>query len=118
MQDPPSPAISLQSRNAENATASSVITLNDNTTLMEIAAVGAPAAIRWVATTDTQASVVTVIGTANYDHIIPSGTYRKFVVPQEVIGTSSIVGLNKQSGLYNRIAYKTIGVGSILSAEY
>lgn len=103
---------------SENATVSSVITLNDNTTDLEIGAVGAPAFIRWIGRGDTQGSVISAAGTANYDNMIPSGAVRKFVIPVETIGTSSIVGANIANGLYNRIAYKSGGIGSVLSAQY
>lgn len=103
---------------SENATVSSVITLNDNTTDLEVAAVTAPAFIRWIARSDTQGSVISAAGTANYDNIIPAGTVRKFVVPVEQLGTSSLVGANIANGLYNRLAYKSGGIGSVLSVQY
>lgn len=103
---------------SENATVSSVITLNDNTTDLEIGAVTAPAFIRWIARSDTQASVISAAGTANYDNFIPAGTVRKFVVPIEQLGTSSIVGANIANGLYIRLAYKSGGIGSVLTAQY
>lgn len=112
----PKPA--LVTRTSENATASSVVTLSDNTTMIELAAVGGTAVLKWIQTSDTTASVISEAGTANYDHVIPSGQVRRFVVPQESIGTSSIVGANKQNGLYNRVAYKTVGVASVMTTEY
>ncbi len=103
----------------ENGTASSVITFTDNTTVVEVAAVDAPVFIRWIPTTDTQASVIGVAGsTANYDDVIPKNTTRIFPIPVETQGTASIVGANKQNGLYNRIAWKTGGIGSILAVEF
>jgi hypothetical protein len=104
---------------SENGTASSVITFTDNTTVVEVAAVDAPVFIRWIPTTDTQASVIGVAGsTANYDDVIPKNTTRIFPIPAETQGTASIVGANKQNGLYNRIAWKTGGIGSILAVEF
>lgn len=105
---------------SENATVSSVITLNDNTTDIEISGVGAPVVIRWVPRTDTQASVLNAAGTANYDSMIAANGIRRFIVPIETIGTSSLVGANIANGLYNRIAWKSIGsvTGSILSTQY
>lgn len=103
----------------ENGLASSVMTVSQDTTEIEIMAQTAAVAMRWVATTDTQASVVAVAGaTANYDHIIPSGMVRRFVIPRERTGTSSIVGANIKNGLYQRYAVKSLVVGSVLSAEY
>lgn len=104
---------------SENATASSVITVTDNTTVVGVTTVGAPAFIRWVPRTDTQASVVTVAGaTANYDDVIPANTTRIFPIPQEQLGTASIVGANIANGLYNRVAVKTAGIGSVLTVEF
>lgn len=103
---------------SENATVSSVITVNDNTTDLEIAAVGATGFVKWITKGDTTASVISVAGTANYDVVIPSGTVRRLVIPRETLGTSSIVGANIANGLYNRVAYKTGGIGSILATQY
>lgn len=102
----------------EDGTASSVVTMTDNTTQIEIAAVGGPAVMRWVATTDTQASVVSAVSGANFDHVIPTGMYRKFVVPKERISVTSLVGVNIREGLFRRVATKSIGTASVLLTEY
>lgn len=112
------PVKALQTIVSENATVSSVISFNENTTTIEVAAIGTGAAIRWVATTDTQASIITAAGTSNYDNIVPVNTVRKFVVPRENQGVASIVGLNVREGLYRRVAMRSLGVGSILSSQY
>lgn len=104
---------------SENGTASSVLTLTDNTTVVGITAGGAPAFIKWITTGDTQASVVAVAGsTANYDDVIPANTTRIFPIPMETAGTTSIVGANKANGLYNRMAWKSGGIASILAVEF
>lgn len=104
---------------SENGSASSVVTLNDNTTVIEVAAVGTPVAIRWITTTDTAASVLTATGSGgNFDDVVPAGTVRVFPIPQERIGTSSIVGANKANGLYNRVAWKNFGTGSVIGVEF
>lgn len=119
LQEYPPAVLSVTRITSENATVSSVITLNDQTTMLEIAAIGAPAAFRWVPTSDTQASVVTAAGaSANYDHVVASGTVRKFVVPQERQAITSIAGANVMNGLYSRVAWRTIGVGSIMSSQF
>lgn len=119
MQEYPSPIKAIARNVSENAVASSVVTLNDGTTKIEIAAVGQAVAMRWVPSTDTQASVVAVAGaTANFDHIIPSGQVRQFVVPQERAGVSSICGANVMNGLFARLAFKSSGIGSVLATEY
>lgn len=113
----------------ENGTASSVITLSDNTTAIEIsggASTTVAAVMRWVpvgeGTSAPFASVIAIAGaTANYDHVIPPSTVRRFVVPIEVNnpqGYSSQVGLNIENGLYRRVAIKTQGVASVLLTEY
>ncbi len=108
----------ITTTSSENAIASSVITVNDNTTDLEVSAVGAPAVIKWIGRGDTIGSVISVAGTANFDVVIPSGVVRHLVIPRETQGTSSLVGANIANGLYNRIAWKTIGAGSILATQY
>lgn len=104
---------------SENGTASSVITVTDNTTVVGVTAVGSPVFIRWIARTDTAASVVAATGaTANFDDVIPANTTRIFPIPQEIQGTGSIAGANTQAGLYARVAWKTIGSGSIIGVEF
>lgn len=104
----------------ENIAASSVITLTDNTTVVEIAAGAGPVAIRWVAANDTQASVVTAGATANFDHIISPEAPRRFVVPIENVSPQpSIVGLNVQNGLFKRLAWKSASaIASVYGAEF
>lgn len=107
----------------ENATASSVVTLSDNTTLLEVGTGAAAAVLRWVTAGDTQASVVAIAGaTANFDHLIPPNTIRRFVLPIEVInnaqGYSSMVGQRVAYGLFARVAVKTQGIGSVLLSEF
>lgn len=121
LQSFPPVALAQQRSTSENATVSSVLTVSDNTVSLEVAAVGTAAAFKWIARTDTTASVITIAGaTANYDHIIQSGETRKFAIPQEVAGASqgSVVGINRQAGLYQRYAIKSMGIGSVLTAEF
>lgn len=106
--------VALVARYSDNGAVSSVITMNDNTTLLEVSATGTPAIVRWVPSTDTAASVIST----NYDVIVPPNTLRKLPVPHETTGTSSIVGLGVQAGLYRRYAWKNIGAGSVMSNEY
>lgn len=108
----------LVAMTSENATVSSVITVNDNTTDLEVSAVGTTGFVKWIGRSDTTASVITAAGTANYDVVIPAGTLRRLVIPRETQGTSSIVGANIANGLYNRYAIKSAGIGSILSVQY
>lgn len=124
MQEYPAPIVAKDSWLSENATASSVLLLGHNTTALEVHAGGKDAVIRWVAATGAAAgvsSVVAVAGaTANFDHVIPAGTVRRFAVPIEVAGTaqSSVQGVNRAEGLYNRVAWKTQGISSVFANEY
>lgn len=110
---------------SNNATASSVITLNDGTTTVDIYAAGQSVAIRWVPASETAsvspfASVITAPGgTANFDYVIPQNYYRRFVVPIEGQGVSSIVGIGVQAGTYRRLAVISAGtVSSIMVSEF
>lgn len=104
----------------ENGSASSVITLSANTTAIEIAAPATDRAVlmRWVATSDTQASVTAL----NLDHVVPANTFRRFVVPVESqnasAGYGSMVGANIDKGLFRRVAVITAGPGSVITTEY
>lgn len=122
MQEYPAPVIALARNVLEQGTISSVILLNEGTTAIEIGAVAGSAVMRWVATSDTQASVISITGTANYDHVIPTGTVRRFVVPVEsnpASGYPSLVLANREYGLYRRIAIKSvIAAASVLTSEY
>jgi hypothetical protein len=120
----PAPFKSVQEFYSPNAVASSVVTLSQNTTALEIAAGATPVIMRWVATSDTAASVVAV-GSPNFDHVVPANTVRRFVVPIEsgvntTFGatTTSVQGQNREYGLYRRLAYKTEAAASVYVAEF
>lgn len=116
MQEFPAPFKAQTSRVSENASASSVITLGHDTVSLEVYAGQTPALLRWIATTDTQASVIST----NYDHVIPKDRLRRFTVPRERMasGYTSVQGVNRGEGLYQRVAYMSTGVGSVLLAEF
>lgn len=129
LQEFPTPYVALTRTNKENASASSVFGLSHNTTVVEVAAIGGPAAIKWIATSDTTASVYTsstIAGAAgaqiNFDNIIGTGTVRRFVVPKESsnVAANSVVGVNRREGLYQRIAVKSASdtTSSVLTTEY
>lgn len=107
----PAPLKALQQFGA-GAGFSSVITLHDNATQVEITVMGiesSGAVIRWIPTTETAgvspfASVIASAAGANYDHAIAVGTTRIFAIPKESQGVNSIVGLGVQNGLYRRMA--------------
>lgn len=106
---------------------SSVISFTDNTTMIEVGAIGGGGiAIRWVPVTETAAvspfgSVIASGAGANFDHIVPPGTYRRFVIPVETAGApQSVVGDNKRLGLYQRVAWvnTTALSSSVLGTEF
>lgn len=80
--------------------ASSVVSFGSNTTVIEVTAGSNVLALKW-----GSASVIAAAGTANYDHLIPIQTTRRFVVPQSIMGaTGSTVGANALNGLYTSAA--------------
>ena len=116
----PAPIPAKVTTSSENGTVSSTINLSANTTTLEIAAVNGPVTMKWITTGNTNASVITAAGTANFDHIIPAASFRRFTVPIE--GTyqnpGSLVGVNTLNGLYQRVAYKSVGNASVMVTEY
>ena len=121
----PLKAIATTTRDATGTPAvSSILVLTDNTTAIEVSASGGPAYIRWMAQSLVDSSVagtsVLATGAANYDHIIPAATVRRFVVPistdtNKTVGASatSVVGQNVEYGLFKNVGM--IGTGAITS---
>lgn len=123
----PAPLKAVEQYYSENAVASSVLTLTENTTAIEIATGGTPIIMRWVGRSDTEASVVAAPTTsANFDHAIPANTVRRFVVPIEITNNgvqvgataTSMVGANIENGLFRRVAYKSQANASVFTSEY
>lgn len=120
MQGLPPPVIALATTTAVT-NISSIVTLNNNTTDIEVASLNAAAAIKWIGVNAAQTSVIaSSLGTSNFDHVVPSGTLRKFVVPRETQGIAGPALANSVHGLYQRLAVIPIsaGVSSILVTEY
>lgn len=117
-QNTPAPFKAVKQYFSANGTASSVITFTQDTTAIEIATGGTAVVMRWVNVADTQASVTT----ANFDHAIPAGNQRRFVIPIEAQyqtnPNASAVGANTEYGLFKRVAYQNVGVGSVFVSEY
>lgn len=121
----PAPYKAIARYARENAAASSVVTLTQDTTAIEIATAGSPGVMRWIATTDTEASVFANASIQTYDHVIPANTVRRFVVPIES-GTNttfgatitSVQGQNREYGLFRRVAFATTGISSVYVSEY
>lgn len=119
MQEFAVPFVALTADSSENNAVSSLITLTDNTTVLEVGAVGSGAVLKWISTGNTNPSVISAAGTANFDNFIAPNTVRRFAIPIEsFVAQSSIVGLNKQYGLYNRVAVKSVGASSVLTTQY
>lgn len=120
MQEMPSPVPALTTTAAVTAL-SSVFTLNNKTTSIEVAAPNAAVAIKWIAVGAAQTSVISSFaGAVNFDHIIPAGSYRRFVVPRETQGIAGPALPNSVHGLYQRLAAvpTTAAVSSVLVTEY
>lgn len=124
--DAPPPFLALDEYQVENAVVSSAISLNPNTTELEIGAFGGQGiVIRWVPLTETaavapRASVVASGLGADFDHWVPSGQVRRFVVPKETIGQVAGGQIGSVNGLYQRLAWINAGTtaSSILAVEY
>ena len=110
---------------SEDASVSSVITLTHDTTMIEVVAIGAlPTAgvMRWVtsvAGSNASTSVISAAATRNFDHVIPNNRVLKIAVPIETNPqTGSVQGINRELGLYRRVAIKSIGIASVLLVEF
>lgn len=112
MQEFPAALDAIQSFGSSNTAASSVVTLADNAVNLEVTTGANPVALRWVATTDTQASVIAVGASANFDHVVPANATRRFAVPVEGNQVASIVGDGVREGLYRRVAWITAASNS------
>lgn len=132
LQEFPAPVRALATSMRENAVASSALAINPNTTHLEVGAVGGHGvALRWVRVGEVPAASsvfnVSVISSgvgANFDHIVPAGTYRRLAVPKETggIGPQGLAGAQIGSvyGLYQRLAVVNISTSasSVLFVEY
>lgn len=110
------PAFVSNQSQSGNPAVSSVITLSDKTTVIELMAIGgnngnAGIIGKW--------GVGSVSGTS-FDIQVNSGQTRMFVVPQSVFGNASIAGANVANGLYPALSvkYATPQACSVLSIEY
>lgn len=117
--------VALASTTKPNASASSILLLNDNTAEIEVAAQGQNIAGKWFtqAVIDSSVagtSVITDAGTANYDFFVAQNTVRNFVLPivSQVLNMNSVAGVRGQYGLPVGVGYKTFaGTGSVLTIE-
>jgi hypothetical protein len=129
MQQFPAPYKAVVVTHKPNCSSSSVLYLNPDTTLIEIAAVGGQGlAIRWVPSVEGAAATpyMSVVGatsllgiTPNFDHIIPTDTVRRFVIPKATIGQATGQA-GSVNGLYVKMAFINAGTtaASILATEF
>jgi len=108
---------------SDNKATSSIIILTDNTTFLEVGAIGAGAAIKFLtqSTVDSSVagtSVISAAGTANADHFFAPDTINKIAIPVAYQVQTSIVGANVQNGLYKHIAIKSLGASSVMVNEF
>ena len=106
-------------------TVSSILILTHNTTAIEVTATGGPAYIRWLSQNVVDSSVagtsvIATGATANFDHVIPNATVRRFVVPVAIEPTSStsVMGANRANGLYSHMAYAGATASIIAVTQY
>lgn len=126
MQEYPAPYLSTGRGMRENAVASSVIVLSQNTSAVEVGTFGGQGVvIRWIPATETPSvspysSVIASGVAANYDHYVPPSTYRRFVVPREVMGLGASQAVGSMNGLYSRLAIVNAGTtaSSVLTSEF
>lgn len=112
-QAPPAVAAVATTVRDTTPTTSSIRTLTADTTAIEVTATGGPVFIKWLkqSVVDSSVAGTSVLATgsgANFDHIIPAATFRRFVVPIAVNnpqGHGSQVGANIENGLYANIGF-------------
>lgn len=127
LQSFPAPFLSTARYNSTNAVASSVLSLNPNTSEIEVSTFGGQGAVlRWIPLTETAAvspfaSVIASGLGANFDHAIPAGQLRQFVVPRETQGLGTTPQqIGSTFGLFQRVAIINAGAtaSSILVSEF
>ena len=122
----PPAKIALASTNKENASASSILLLNDATAEIQVTAAGQNTAGKWlsISTIDSSVagtSVITAAGaTTNFDFMIPNNTEKRLVVPVLTqVTTFGNLNTGSMYGLARGVAFKTfVGTGSVLTAEF
>jgi hypothetical protein len=129
MDNSPAPYKAVAVTHKPNCSSSSVLYLHPDTTVIEVSAHGGQGvAIRWVPSVEGAAATpyMSVVGATsllgispNFDHVVASDTFRRFVIPRETRG-----GLAGQAasvhGLYSKMAFINTGTtaASILATEF
>ena len=123
----PPAKVALATTHKENASASSILLLNQNTTEVEIAAPGTGAVGKWLslATIDSSVAGTSVIsgaaGGPNFDFVVSQNTQRRFVVPvvAQVLNFGAAVSASSMYGLAAGVALKSlVGNTSVLTVEF
>ena len=129
MQQFPAPYKAVAVIHKANCSSSSVLYLNPDSTLIEIAAWGGQGvAIRWVPSVEgagatpfmSVVAATSLLGiTPNFDHIIPTDTVRRFVIPKATMGQATGQA-GSVNGLYVKMAFINTGTtaSSILATEF
>jgi hypothetical protein len=129
LQEFPAPYKAVVTTHKPNCSSSSILYLNPNTTLIEVSAFGGQGvAVRWVPSVEGAAATPfgSVVGATsllgispNFDHIIPTGVVRRFVIPKETMGQATGQAASIH-GLYSKMAFINTGTtaASILATEF
>lgn len=126
MQEYPAPFLSTARSQRDNAVASSVLVLNQNSGALEVGTSGGQGlVIRWIPLTETASvspfsSVIASGVAANFDHFVPPNNYRRFVIPRETYGQTASGQIGSMNGLYQRVAIVNAGTtaSSVLTSEF
>jgi len=122
--DSPPAEVALSRSVRDNASASSILVVSDDTTAIEVAATNGAAFIKWLQQSVVDSSVagtsiVSAASGANFDNVVPANTVRRFVIPiAKTVQTTSIQGINPTNGLYKNVAIKTAGIASVAAIEF
>lgn len=110
------PAFPTNQSQAGVPTVSSVVSLNDKTTIIEISAMTGNAGSGGIIGKWGVSSVTST----NFDFFVGSGVTRDLVVPVSVMGVTSVAGANVANGLYNSVSLKTATAqsSSVFTSEY
>lgn len=129
--DSPPPVLAIARTIKETGVGtSSILVLTDDTTAIEVVAMGGTAFIKWLAQSTVDGSVagssiIATGATANYDHAIPNATVKRFVVPisasnNVTVGavSTSMVGANVENRLFKNVAFVGTAASVIGITQY
>lgn len=125
MQAYPPALKSLSTTMTTNQVASSMINIHSDASVVEVGSTtGQGCVIRWIAASETASvspfgSVIASGAGANFDHMVPAGWFRQFVIPKDTQGAPT-GGVGSLNGLMQRLAIINAGTTatSILVTQY